>query len=496
MIAATMALALLTQNGAWAATCLDGSTFPNGGFIVGSANLPGSPGNWTENVFTGTTGSIFVPDTSVNEDNDPNKPLTGGGHNWAFDQGSSLCRLGDSGAGGAPATGWILPPSDASSCVGLLIIKNGLVVNIGDVPGYGSVLTPTCDPTKLSTAAGPNPANTYLNQLGCAISYFDHNGVITANTPQTATSFLFTAGIKSGMFQIPLKNSLTAQTPGKPAGKFAAGQNYYSAGRNNGAEVGDMLTNAQISPDGLWLIGSSPRRSIQHIWACMLPLGDPGDPSLPPNFAAVVPYTQTGQVKCMVVGQHGLSNQLTTAFGPDYQPYFGGQRVVNAFNGNPGGSFAPAWPQCIYQGMGGIPFLNPVNQQQMLANAAVAFNNNSQNHCGNALPVSSLGSGAQVTQPSASAVHGSYLYLAPIGGIVVQAKITGGPWAPGVTPAGTPFPYTLTQFPSVQTYVTGTSLVTGLGAAEDLKSLMVMADPSGIGLAAQEVLTKVPLCEP
>ena len=48
----------------------------------------------------------------------------------------------------------------------------------------------------------------------------------------------------------------------------------------------------------------------------------------------------------------------------------------------------------------------------------------------------------------------------------------------------------------MQTYVTGTSLVTGLGIAEDQKSLMVYGDPSGIGAPAQEVVTKVPLCEP
>jgi hypothetical protein len=193
----------------------------------------------------------------------------------------------------------------------------------------------------------------------------------------------------------------------------------------------------------------------------------------------------------MPIGQHGLQNQLTMNFGPDDQPYFGGQRVVNAFGGNPGGSVPTAWPQCVYQGVGGLPFPSPTTQQQMLANAAVVFNNNSQNHCGNAQAVFSLGSGAQVTQPSAITVHNSYMYLAPIGGIVVQAKIAGGPPSPGVS-----FPYPFSTYTSVQTYVTGTSLVTGMGVADDIKSLIVMADPSGIGAAAQEVLTKVPLCEP
>jgi hypothetical protein len=39
---------------------------------------------------------------------------------------------------------------------------------------------------------------------------------------------------------------------------------------------------------------------------------------------------------------NNLKQDITTDFGPDNQPYFGGQRVVNAFNGNPGGPFAAA----------------------------------------------------------------------------------------------------------------------------------------------------------
>jgi hypothetical protein len=43
--------------------------------------------------------------------------------------------------------------------------------------------------------------------------------------------------------------------------------------------------------------------------------------------------------------------------------------------------------------------------------------------------------------------------------------------------------------------VTGLSITTGVGIAEDLQSLMVYTDPSAIGLAGQEVVTKLPLCE-
>jgi hypothetical protein len=49
----------------------------------------------------------------------------------------------------------------------------------------------------------------------------------------------------------------------------------------------------------------------------------------------------------------------------------------------------------------------------MLANFKLVFKNNSQNHCGAAQPVFSLGSGAQVTQPNSMITHGSYMYLAP-----------------------------------------------------------------------------------
>jgi hypothetical protein len=38
-------------------------------------------------------------------------------------------------------------------------------------------------------------------------------------------------------------------------------------------------------------------------------------------------------------------------------------------------------------------------------------------------------------------------------------------------------------------------LVTGLGVADDLQSLMVFTDSSGLDLAGQEVITKLPLCE-
>ncbi len=47
----------------------------------------------------------------------------------------------------------------------------------------------------------------------------------------------------------------------------------------------------------------------------------------------------------------------------------------------------------------------------------------------------------------------------------------------------------------MRTYLGGTPIITGLGVADDLKSLMVFTDPSAVALAAQEVVTRLPLCE-
>jgi hypothetical protein len=41
----------------------------------------------------------------------------------------------------------------------------------------------------------------------------------------------------------------------------------------------------------------------------------------------------------------------------------------------------------------------------------------------------------------------------------------------------------------------GVPLTTGLGVVDDLGSLMVYTDPSVVGTAAAEVVTKLPLCE-
>ena len=75
------------------------------------------------------------------------------------------------------------------------------------------------------------------------------------------------------------------------------------------------------------------------------------------------------------------------------------------------------------------------------------------------------------------------MYALTTSGPVVQLKVTVDPVSG------------LSQYAS-RTYVTRLSgFGTGLGVADDLQSLMVFTDASGIGAATQEVITKLPLCE-
>ncbi len=111
LLATTAALSL-GQNAAWA-TCLDGTAFPPGGYQIGSKPVA-IAANWSPNVFTSTEGSYFIPDSST-ADQVTGAP-TGGGHNWAFDQGSTLCKDGDAGSA-TGTTAWILPPNTSTDCI-------------------------------------------------------------------------------------------------------------------------------------------------------------------------------------------------------------------------------------------------------------------------------------------------------------------------------------------------------------------------------------------
>jgi hypothetical protein len=452
-VAAIVASLVAVHPTAARAVCADGSTFPAGGFVVGQGPIP-VLSNWTPNVFTGTVGSYFIPDNSVFEHNDPSQPVTGGGHNWVFDQGSTLCKVSSVGPAGGTPTSWFLPPVSATDCIILPVISGGVVRNIGDIPGQGDVITPTCDPTLLSTALTPNPANTYANQLGCSISH----GVAT--TPATAQSFLFVAGIKGGMFSIPLTNVTNPQVGGI-SGKTPGPQNYYSH-----IPEGQKLTNAVVTKDGQFALATSNRRE-QQVFACLNPLGDPGSPLAPLNPNFFVPPASS--VLCMQIGNNALQVDLTDVVSPvDNQPLFGGQRTVNAFGGVPGGQANTAFPACIWKNNGSLSLLD-------------AFQHNRQSGCGNAFTNFAFSS-ANIVQPSGSTYHGQYVYMGPIGGTGVQFKLSVDPFSG----------QTNYQF---RTYITGLSLSTGLGVADDLKSVIWYNDPSAIGAAAQEALTKAPLCE-
>jgi hypothetical protein len=142
--------------------------------------------------------------------------------------------------------------------------------------------------------------------------------------------------------------------------------------------------------------------------------------------------------------------------------------VVNAFGGVPGGPSDAAWPACIWKNNGS-------------ASLADAFANGRANGCGTAMPDFAFTS-ANLIQPQALVTHGDYMYASPIGGTLVQLKVTTDPLS-GLSQA------------RFRTYVTGLSLVTGLGIAEDLGALVIYTDPSAIGAAAQEVVSMLPLCE-
>jgi len=458
LLASTAALSLGAQNVAWA-SCSDGSKMPADGFVVGRDKVVQIAANWSPNVFTAAAGSIFIPDNSVHEHNDPAQPLTGGGHNWVFDQGSTLCKETDVGTNpNALAQGWQIPPNTSTDCVILPVIKNGTVVNLGDIPGQGEAITPTCDPSLLSTATTPNPKNSYFNQLGCSISHGK------ATTAHTATTWLFVPGIKGGLFSVQLDNAGSAVKGGN-AGKTVGVENYYSA-----IPEGQKLTNAAISPDGRFAVATSNRRQT-FIYGCLNPLGNPGDPSKPINPNFFVPSASS--VPCMLIGSNALKQDSVTAFGPDSQPYFGGQRIVNTFDSQPGGTSNGAWPQCIWKNNGSLSMADAFAQKRV-------------NGCGSAQPNSGF-TAALITQPTAlirhTAANGDkYMYTGPVGGTIVQFKL-----AIDAVSHMTTYKF--------RTLLTGISLTTGLGVADDQKSLMVFTDPSAVGLAGQGVVTKLPLCE-
>jgi len=450
--ATTTALTFMLQNLAWA-VCSDGTTFPTSGFT------PATAVNWTPFTFTGTLGSVWVPDISVNEHNNPGEPLTGGGHDWVFDQGTATCKETDVGGASGPPTAWAIPVINFTDCMILPIFRGSVIQNFGDFPQHGTALTPTCDPTKLSTN-GPNPANTYFNQLGCALVQ-QATGQVQATTPETAATYLFTAGIKSGLFSIAL-TSVNTLAPGEAGKVNGMSFTYYAQ-----IPAGLRLDSAVITPDGQFLLGGSSRTN-DEIYACRNPLGDPGDPAQPlPSLAKFGPTTDanstsanTPGVQCMQIGQGGDSRVKGLAVGADGQPYIGGLNIVSNFTN---------FPACI---TANTPFT-----------IAQAFAAHSSNHCGTAKPNAVLntspdGTTAIKNETFALVSHGQYLYRTLKGGIVYQAKVDA---TAGVT--------------AQRFFATGLATPTGIGFSEGMASTMIYDDLSALSLANQIAVRKLPICE-
>jgi hypothetical protein len=547
MAALAVASTFLAQNFAWA-VCSDGLGMPagQGGYVFG--NLPPQLQNMSPAMFTNTAGSVFVPDNTTCEFNDcANQPTTTantsgitlittvaggnaavavGGHNWDFDQGSDTCKAVDTGPAGQPATGWSIAPNTSTDCPLLPIIKGGVFQNLGDIPYQSQAIVPTCDPTALSGVVvngvltpQPNPRNTRLNQIGCSIAQLFF-GFFKPLDQTTATAWLFVAGIKGGLFAEQLEN--TPNTTTGDAGRVISGIRYYSD-----IPEGSKLTNASISNDGHFALVSSLRRN-PNVFGCNMPLGDGGRIDNPPidiqTFSnSFDPSTSNPNgVKCLSsIANMQLQVTLTSIFGPDNQWYAGGQRTVTTFGGSPGSIFqTSAWPQCIVNGKGQLitlpavyptdpvvgTFGNYDNVAQLDAAINLIFHQHSNGGCGNMQPNSGWVSNALIqplTFAAYTAANGNrYMFSSGTGQPTFQARLNEN--ADGTTN------YHIREYASG-----GTGFVTGIGVAPDMSwgfvnntanqppnglttgsgSLIIMQDPSGTGLAAQEVMTRVPLCE-
>ena len=547
--AVAVASTFLTQNFAWA-VCSDGTTFPAGnqGFVYSTLNTVAPHlANMSPNMFTGTAGSVFIPDNSSFENNNSavgpstialngsgiaGLPVAAvGGHNWEFDQGSTTCKATDTAAAGAPATGapsgWAIPSNTTTDCFVLPIprLLNGQIifVSFGVVPLTSQVIIPTCDPTALATAPlTPNPRNTRLNQLGCSISQVD-TGSFTARDQTVAPAYLATASIKGDLFMLRLDN--TPNTAVGDSGRIISELIVFAD--TAGIPLTTPLTNAMVSPDGHYVAATSIRRDV-HLYGCNMPLGDPGridSPPVPLAQFALSRNTITG-VKCMnQIGLTGLQATLSNVWGVDNQPYLGGLTATapaagavttaGTTGGNPGNWFSPsAWPQCIALGKGEtftLPAVYPSQSAQFgnynavaALDAAIADVFAKHKNGGCQFGPNAGFSGSPQTMATYAASNGNmYMFAGGTGQSVAQSRLTID--ATGATNYNT------------RTYFSpGNGILTGVGVAPDMNfstggsvntlgqtpvgatgsgSLIVMTDVSGLALAEQEAMTRLPLCE-
>jgi len=578
--AVAIASTFLTQNFAWA-ICSDGTTFPGGnqGFVFGTLQtVAPSLANMSPNIFTATAGSVFVPDNSSFENNQPTNTstialngsgITGlpatavGGHNWQFDQGSTTCKATDESSGNPPIAiipgqapaGWAIPPNTTTDCFVLPVVKLQQIAgtnppqfavifqNFGTVPIQSQAIIPTCNPANLSgpptvtlgvTTFNPNPLNTRLNQLGCSLAQLT-TGTIQPTDQSTAPAYMATASIRGGLFVQELDN--TPNTLPGDSGRVISNLRFY--GDQVGIPIGTKLTSAMISPDGHYIAATSIRRD-PHLYSCNQPLGDPGRIDAPnvDLITFAISNDSVNSVKCLTqVATTGLQVTLSNVWGADNQPYLGGQRTITTAGttgGNPGSIISPsAWPQCIVFGkgepnivfpavyptqliLGTTPATFGTTAAQMYNNVAAldagitdVYTKHSNGGCGAFGPNSGF-SASPVVQPQTMATYtasngNEYMFSAGVGQPVVQTRMT-------------PDAVLATHY-STRTYFSGENgITTGIGVAPDMNfttagsvntlgvptpavgatgsgSLIVMVDSSGLGLASQENMTRVPLCE-
>jgi hypothetical protein len=555
--AVAVASAFLTQNFAWA-VCSDGTTFPAGnqGFVYSTLNtVAPSLANMSPFTFTNTTGSVFIPDNSSFEHNDPANVSTVakngsgiaglpvaavGGHNWVFDQGSTTCKATSQGSGNPPLApipgqapaGWGIPPNTTTDCFVLPVVRllNGQIIftGFGVVPLTSQAIVTTCDPTALPTAPlTPNPRNTRLNQLGCSISQID-TGTFTARDQTTAPAYIATASVKGGIFMQRLDN-----TPNNVVGDSGRVISELIVFADTaGIPLTTPLTNAMISPDGHYVAATSIRRDV-HLYGCNMPLGDPGRIDSPPVSAqqfALSTNTITS-VKCMnQIGLTGLQVTESNVWGVDNQPYLSGIRTTNPTStalttagttgGNPGSWFSPsAWPQCIALGKGEtftLPAVYPTQSAQFgdynavaALDAAIAdvFAKHKNGGCQFG-PNAGFSSSGQSLATYAASNGNMYMFVAGgTGQAVAQSRLTID--ATGATNYNTRTYFSPGGLNGITTgvgvapdmnfttggSVTTTGAATPAAGATGSGSLIVMTDVSTLALEAQEAMTRLPLCE-
>jgi hypothetical protein len=367
----------------------------------------------------------------------------------------------------------------------------------------------------------PNPRNTRLNQLGCSLSELD-TGTFTARDQTVASAYMATGSIRGGLFMQRL--DVTPNNVVGDSGRTISELVYFAD--TQGIPIGTKLTNAMVSPDGHFIIGTSIRRD-PLVYGCNMPLGDPGRIDSPPvGLAQFAISTDTiSSVKCMNnIGTSGLTVTLSNVWGVDGQPYLGGQRTITTagtVGGNPGNWFVTSsWPQCVVLGKGetitlpavyptqSAPFGNYNAVAQLDAAIADVFKHHKGGGC--LFGPNSGFSASPVVQPNTLATYtasngNQYMFTAGTAQPVVQTRMTQD--AIGQTH------YSTRTF-----FSNGNGFVTGIGIAPDMNfttagsvttagaptpaagatgsgSVIVMQDPSGLGLAGQGIMSRLPLCE-